>query len=54
MNTPFVDLHWKLDAQSGYAVITSAIDNTMKGAASQAMQCANLVSGLPDAQGLIA
>ena len=54
VNTPFVDLHWKLDAQSGYAVITSAIDNTMKGAASQAMQCANLVSGLPDAQGLIA
>lgn len=54
VNTPFVDLHWKLDEQSGYAVITSAIDNTLKGAASQAMQCANLVSGLPIAQGLIA
>lgn len=53
-HTPFVDLHWKLDEASGYAVITSAIDNVMKGAASQAMQCANLVSGLPVSCGLIA
>ena len=54
VNTPFVDLFWKYDEQSGYAVITSAIDNVMKGAASQAMQCANLVSGLPAHTGLVA
>ncbi len=54
VNTPFVDLHWKLDEKSGYAVITAAIDNVMKGAASQAIQCANLVSGLPVTKGLLA
>ena len=54
VNTPFVDLYWKLDETSGYAVITSAIDNTLKGAASQAMQCANLISGLPVSEGLVA
>ncbi|MBU3020814.1 N-acetyl-gamma-glutamyl-phosphate reductase [Aestuariibacter sp. A3R04] len=53
VNTPFVDLHWKLDEASGYAVITSAIDNTMKGAASQAMQCANLLSGFSITEGLL-
>ncbi|RDV26688.1 N-acetyl-gamma-glutamyl-phosphate reductase [Alteromonas aestuariivivens] len=52
-HTPFVDLFWKLDEQSGYAVIASAIDNVMKGAASQAVQCANLLCGLPSEKGLI-
>lgn len=53
VNTPFVDLHWKVDETSGYAVITSAIDNTLKGAASQAVQCANLISGFPVSAGLL-
>lgn len=52
-HTPYCDLHWKVDEQSGYAVITSAIDNVMKGAASQAMQCANLALGLAATEGLI-
>lgn len=52
-HTPFCDLHWKVDEESGYAVITSAIDNVMKGAASQAIQCANLTFGLPLAEGLM-
>ena len=52
-HTPFCDLHWKVDAESGYAVVASAIDNVMKGAASQAMQCANLALGLSATQGLI-
>ncbi|WP_340679365.1 N-acetyl-gamma-glutamyl-phosphate reductase [Paraglaciecola sp.] len=43
--TPFCDLFWKFDRQSGYLVITSAIDNLLKGAASQAVQCANLRFG---------
>ena len=53
VNTPFCDLHWKLDEASGYAVITSAIDNVMKGAASQAMQCANLAVGFNPLTGLV-
>lgn len=52
-HTPFVDVHWKVDETSGYAVITSAIDNVMKGAASQAVQCANLMIGKPSEQGLV-
>ena len=52
-HTPFVDVHWKLDEHSGYAVITAAIDNVMKGAATQAIQCANLMSGLPVDKGLL-
>lgn len=43
--TPFCDLSWKLDETSDYLVIASAIDNLLKGAASQAMQCANLRFG---------
>ena len=33
---------WKFDAKSGYLVIASAIDNLMKGAASQGLQCMNI------------
>lgn len=44
-HSPFCDLFWKYDSQSGYVVISSAIDNLLKGAASQAVQCANLRFG---------
>ncbi|WP_100658039.1 N-acetyl-gamma-glutamyl-phosphate reductase [Alteromonas flava] len=50
----FADIHWQYSAQNGYVVISCAIDNLLKGAASQAMQCANLVFGLPDWVGLVA
>ena len=53
VNTPFADLHWKVDEASGYAVITAAIDNIMKGAASQAIQCANLIFDHPVETGLM-
>jgi N-acetyl-gamma-glutamyl-phosphate reductase len=33
-------------------VVCSAIDNLGKGAAGQAMQCANLLLGLPETTGL--
>jgi N-acetyl-gamma-glutamyl-phosphate reductase len=50
---PFCDLYWQYDQSSGYMVITSAIDNLLKGAASQAVQCANLRFGLADTCGLL-
>ncbi|WP_028767347.1 N-acetyl-gamma-glutamyl-phosphate reductase [Shewanella fidelis] len=37
--TPNCHIGWKYDATTGYLVIASAIDNLMKGAASQALQC---------------
>jgi N-acetyl-gamma-glutamyl-phosphate reductase len=52
-HSPFCDLFWKFDSQSGYLVISSAIDNLLKGAASQAVQCANLRFGFESYQDLV-
>ncbi len=41
-----------LDVDSGRIVVVSALDNLGKGAAGQAVQCANLMSGLPETMGL--
>jgi N-acetyl-gamma-glutamyl-phosphate reductase len=43
-----------VDADSGRIVVVSALDNLGKGAAGQAVQCANLMSGLPETTGLSA
>lgn len=43
-----------VDTSSGRVVVCSAIDNLGKGAAGQALQCANLVLGLPETAGLSA
>jgi len=53
VNSPYCDLFWKLDENSGYLVISSAIDNLLKGAASQAVQCANLRFGFASHQDLL-
>jgi N-acetyl-gamma-glutamyl-phosphate reductase len=41
-----------VDPQSGRLIIVSALDNLMKGAAGQAVQCANLMYGLCETAGL--
>jgi N-acetyl-gamma-glutamyl-phosphate reductase len=41
-----------LDARAGLAVVTSALDNLVKGAAGSALQAANAVLGLPETAGL--
>ena len=41
-----------VDVSSGRVIVCSAIDNLGKGAAGQAVQCANLVLGLPETTGL--
>jgi N-acetyl-gamma-glutamyl-phosphate reductase len=43
-----------VDLDSGRIVVLSALDNLGKGAAGQAVQCANLMSGLPETAGLSA
>lgn len=45
-NTPFADLHWQVDEEKQVVVVSCAIDNLLKGAASQAVQCANISLGL--------
>ena len=47
-------IHAAEDGPTGRAIITVAIDNLGKGAAGQAIQCANLALGLPEASGLTA
>ena len=44
--------HIALAAQDGHIVVTSVIDNLMKGAAGQAMQNMNLMLGFPEEAGL--
>lgn len=41
-----------VDARAGALVVASAIDNLCKGAAGQAVQCANIVFGLDERRGL--
>jgi N-acetyl-gamma-glutamyl-phosphate reductase len=53
VGTPYCDLFWKWDQNTGYLVVASAIDNLLKGAASQAMQCANLRFGFESHMGLV-
>jgi len=43
----------KLDAGTGRAVVVSAIDNLVKGAAGQALQNMNLLLGRPETEGLL-
>jgi N-acetyl-gamma-glutamyl-phosphate reductase len=52
VGSPFCDLHWKSALNSDYLVISSAIDNLLKGAAAQALQCANLRFGFASHLGL--
>jgi N-acetyl-gamma-glutamyl-phosphate reductase len=47
-------LQTTLDADSGRLIVVSALDNLGKGAAGQAVQCANLMLGLPETAGLTA
>jgi N-acetyl-gamma-glutamyl-phosphate/LysW-gamma-L-alpha-aminoadipyl-6-phosphate reductase len=50
--TNFADVGFEIDEESGRVVVMSAIDNLMKGAAGQAVQCMNLMLGLDERTGL--
>jgi N-acetyl-gamma-glutamyl-phosphate reductase len=49
-----VHLQAAADPRSGRATVLAALDNLGKGAAGQAVQCANLMLGLPETAGLTA
>ena len=51
VGTPFCDLGWT--ARDGHLVVGFALDNLLKGAASQAVQNLNLALGWPEALGLL-
>lgn len=41
-----------VDARAGRVIVVSAIDNLVKGAAGQAVQCLNAIAGWPETEGL--
>ncbi len=53
VRTNFCDIGVALDAGAGRAVVVSAIDNLVKGAAGQAVQNMNLMLGFAETQGLL-
>ncbi len=52
-HTPFADVHWQFDEEKQVVVVSCAIDNLLKGAASQAVQCFNISLGLASEYSLI-
>jgi N-acetyl-gamma-glutamyl-phosphate reductase len=50
----FCDIGFKIDARTGRIIVLSAIDNLVKGAAGQAVQNMNLLSGFAETDGLLA
>ena len=50
--TNFIDIAWRVDPRTGRAILMSAIDNIVKGASGQAIQCFNLMRGYPETAGL--
>jgi N-acetyl-gamma-glutamyl-phosphate reductase len=53
VGTNFIDIAWKIDKRTHRLVVMSAIDNIVKGASGQAVQCMNLMLGFPETAGLI-
>ncbi|CAG0982485.1 N-acetyl-gamma-glutamyl-phosphate reductase [Phycisphaerales bacterium] len=51
--TNFCDIACAVDAAWNHLIIASAIDNLVKGAAGQAVQCMNARFGLPETAGLL-
>jgi N-acetyl-gamma-glutamyl-phosphate reductase len=51
--TNFCDIGVVIDGRTGRAVVVSAIDNLVKGAAGQAVQNMNLMLGYPETEGLL-
>jgi N-acetyl-gamma-glutamyl-phosphate reductase len=52
-HTNFCDIGLTFDAATGRAVVVSAIDNLVKGAAGQALQNLNLMLGFTETEGLL-
>ncbi|HJT82359.1 MAG TPA: N-acetyl-gamma-glutamyl-phosphate reductase, partial [Chthoniobacterales bacterium] len=50
--TNFIDMSWRMDPRTDRLILTSAIDNLVKGTSGQAIQCLNLMCGYPETAGL--
>jgi N-acetyl-gamma-glutamyl-phosphate reductase len=52
VGTNRLELAWRVDPRTGRVILMSAVDNLMKGAAGQAIQCLNIMNGWDEALGL--
>ncbi len=48
----FIEIAWRLDPRTGRLIVMSALDNILKGASAQAVQCFNISCGYPESEGL--
>lgn len=53
VGTNFVEIAWRLDSRTNRLIVISAEDNIVKGTSGQAVQCFNIMHGLPETTGLI-
>jgi N-acetyl-gamma-glutamyl-phosphate reductase len=51
--TNFIDIAWRIDPRTNRLILMSAIDNVVKGASGQAVQCFNLMCGFSETTGLL-
>jgi N-acetyl-gamma-glutamyl-phosphate reductase len=51
--TNFIDIAWRVDRRTGRAILMSAVDNLVKGASGQAIQCFNVMRGYSEVAGLL-
>ena len=51
-HTNFCDIGWRLDGDTGRLIVVSCLDNLVKGAAGQAVQCLNVAMGFDERDGL--
>lgn len=53
VGTNFIDIASRIDNRTGRIIVMSALDNIVKGASGQAVQCFNLMCGYPETAGLL-
>jgi N-acetyl-gamma-glutamyl-phosphate reductase len=52
-HTNAIEIAWRVDPRTGKIVLMSALDNLVKGAAGQAIQCLNIMQGWEESTGLV-
>ncbi len=52
VGTNRLEIAWRVDPRTGRVILMSAVDNLVKGAAGQAIQCFNVMNGWDEALGL--
>jgi N-acetyl-gamma-glutamyl-phosphate reductase len=50
--TNVIEIAWRLDPRTGRLIVMSAVDNLVKGASGQAVQCLNIMCGFAEIAGL--